>query len=165
VQKLKNFYNENKEQLDKYLPILYFFILIVGFFQIKAILNSPDVEVQRPPQKEEEEKRDEKEIDVSLQIVDASGSTIKTYVHRIENEKTVDDYLQELRKSQDLNYEKVEYLDGLKIESVLDFQNNTNFAWQIYMNEENVTKMIEQVSFIERDDIRNLRLVLEPLKK
>ena len=165
VDRLKTFYSQNKNRIDLLLPIFYLLFLLFllfGFFQIRAILNTPDVDIEKPPKKEKVEERDEKEINVNLQVIGANGETLKSFVYKIENKKTIDDYLQEVRREQDLSYEKVQYLDGIRIEKVMDLPIDDSQQWQVYAEDQIVTKQIEDLAFIDDDKIRNIKIVLEP---
>jgi len=162
VEKLKKYYQEHKDRVDFVLPIFYLFLLILGLVYINSVLNSPEVDVERPPRDEEVEERNEKEIDVTLTIIDEQGNKLSFYEHKIENKKTIDDLMQELRGTQNMFYEKVVYLDGLKIEQLLEREIPQNHEWQVYLENEDVTEQIEQVTFIDNNDARAVRIVLEP---
>ncbi len=164
MEKFKNFYQEHKNRIDFVLPIFYLFLLVLGFLYIQSVLNSPEVEVQRPPKKEEVEERNEKEIDVTLIIIDEQGNLLNSYTYKIENKKTVDDLMQELRSTQNMFYEKVVYLDGLRVEQLLQREIPQKHEWQVYLENKNVTDQIEQVTFIDNQDARAVKIVLEPTK-
>lgn len=165
MENLKDLYYKHQTRIEFLVPLAYAVLLLLGVLYIRSVLNSPEVEVQKPPKEEKKEARNEKEIDVSLVIIDENGNVINEYAYKIENKKTVDDLMQELRANNDMFYEKVAYLDGLKVEQLLKRQIGNNMSWQIYLADTNVTNDIEQATFIDNDNASQVKIVLEPNRK
>ena len=157
MNKLIRSLNKHRTKIDFLMPILYLTALFFAAFYIHTILKSEDMDIKELPDKESEQSRDLKDLDVSIQVIDKDNKLVKEIkLQNVNNTDTIIEVFEEARKLGELYYERVNYSYGTELENVLDINLPVDFKWQVYIYDENVTKDIVTLELIDKNDAKDL---------
>lgn len=122
--------------LKKILYPLYILLLLFGFLYVKKTLKEGNIEVQ-DKDNEKEETIEVKPVAVYLEI--RTGRYVRRYREKMRNIDTVTDFLEKLRDSGEIFYEKTEYTYGLEFEQINNLNNPSGYKWELYHGTKKIT--------------------------
>lgn len=145
--------NYKKYLTQKNLAIAYIFLLVLGFIYIGTVLSTDTIDVSE--EKEEKQVEDISEARMDLQIND--GKTIKSYSERLTNDETVLNFIEYLRQTDQITYEKTAYVYGTELVMVNGVRSDENTIWNVYENDRKITLEMNEVE-LNGDNVYYLKL-------
>ncbi len=133
----------------------YIIFLIGGGFYIRNVLKNGNFNLTQ----KDNTKKDVFELKPTKVVLNVFNNvTTKSYNIRLENQDSVLDLLNTLRKKDDLFYEQTNYTDKIVIDDVYKQKTPSGFVWKVYKGSEDITNKIGDI-YLADNDVYDLKLV------
>ena len=125
----------DKIKLNSLLKIMYLLCLVSATLYVKSILDTSGFKAKNKPNN-----KDILEIqDIVATVLYKNGNTSKQFTEKLKSNDTVEDLLSELRKNNELIYEKEMYTYGSEISSVYNNNAGEGKIWAILLQNNDLT--------------------------
>lgn len=124
--------------------LIYVVFVFLAFFYVKSILKTESLFP-----KDNTKPKIEKTWAVNASLIINTGSKTFNYKTEVKNTYTVMNFLEQLRNSASLVFEKVDYAHGVEIDSVFSAKAPEGYRWSVFQNSIDVTNIISTTRVLD----------------